>query len=68
MAENTDVLTAEQLAARYGVSPRTVADWRYKDTGPEWFDAAGPMYRLEDVVAWEKKRVAEKARARKRAA
>jgi hypothetical protein len=72
MADNadlqSDVLTARQLADRYKVSLRTVADWRYKDTGPDWFDAGGPMYRLEDVVAWDKKKVAEKARARKRAA
>ena len=68
MAENTDVLTAEQLADRYKKSVRTIAGWRYRGTGPDWFEAGGPMYRLEDVVAWEKRRAEEVARRRKRAA
>jgi hypothetical protein len=49
------VLTSAGLAARYGVSIRTVEGWRCKRTGPPWFFAGRQAcYHLDDVVAWER--------------
>lgn len=57
------VLTPDELAARYGVSPLTLADWRYKSTGPRYFQAGKRVfYRESEVEAWEKART-EKASA-----
>ena len=30
-------LTSNQLAERYGLSPATIADWRRKDRGPDYY-------------------------------
>jgi hypothetical protein len=49
------ILTPAELAARYPhATEKTVADWRYKGTGPRFFRAGKYVcYRLPDVLAWE---------------
>jgi hypothetical protein len=49
------ILTPAELAARYPrTTVKTVADWRYKKTGPPFFRAGKYVYyRLPDVLAWE---------------
>ena len=58
-----EVLSPSQLAERYpGVTVLTLADWRYKKTGPRFFRAGKRVfYRKADVEAWEADRVAESA-------
>lgn len=42
----------KELAEHYHCSPRTIADWRYKGTGPRWFMAGRrALYRESDVQA-----------------
>lgn len=56
-------LTTEELAARLGVRPRTVEDWRLDGTGPPpmRLGKGGPRspvrYREKDVEAWEESRL-----------
>ena len=33
----TQFLTTEQVAARYGLSPATIKDWRAKKFGPPYY-------------------------------
>jgi hypothetical protein len=49
------VLTPGELAKRYpGTTEKTIAEWRYKKTGPKFFRAGKRVYyRLPDVMAWE---------------
>ena len=56
-------LTSAQLAERYGLSPATIADWRRKDRGPEYYTlpkyaissgSAKVRYELKEILAWEK--------------
>lgn len=50
-------LTSAQVAERYQVSPATVKDWRYHNTGPKWVNIGGkPRYRLSDLERWERTR------------
>jgi hypothetical protein len=53
------ILTPERLAERYeGITEKTLADWRYKGTGPAFFRAGKRVYyRLADVLTWEAGRV-----------
>jgi hypothetical protein len=57
------ILTPAELAARYpGMTEKTVADWRYKRTGPPFFRAGKRVYyRLPDVLAWEAGRTEQQA-------
>ncbi len=50
-----DVFSPKQLAERYdGLTVLTLADWRYKGTGPRFFRAGKRVYyRKVDVDAWE---------------
>jgi len=50
-----DVLTPARVAARYeGITEKTLADWRYKGTGPRFFRAGKRVfYRAADLLAWE---------------
>lgn len=59
------ILTPAELAARYpGITEKTVADWRYKKTGPPFFRAGKHVYyRLPDVLAWEAEGVSTSERA-----
>ena len=55
-------LTVRDLAERYGVALRTVYGWNRDRTGPAYFKPGGKgsrcMYRLIDVEAWERTRLA----------
>jgi len=56
-------LTSDQLAERYGLSPATIADWRRKDRGPDYYTlpkyavssgSAKVRYELSKILEWEK--------------
>lgn len=52
------LLTAEQLADRWGMSPGTLSNWRSQSRGPAYVrlggGAKGPVrYRLQDVLEYE---------------
>lgn len=53
-AAPTDLLTPEQVAEFLGMSPRTLAAWRYKRRGgPDWCKCGSLVrYRKADVIAW----------------
>lgn len=53
------LLTPEQVAARYGMTPASLANWRLAGKGPKFIRlGSGPrprvMYRVDDVIEWEK--------------
>ncbi len=59
---DTQFLTSDQLADRYGLSPATIKDWRAKGTGPEYYTlpryaissgSARVRYELDKVLHWE---------------
>jgi hypothetical protein len=44
----------KQLAARWGLSPRTFEGWRWRGTGPAFLKLGGRVvYKLEDILAYE---------------
>ena len=56
-------LTSDQLAERYGLSPATIADWRRKNRGPDYYTlpkyamssgSAKVRYELSKILEWEK--------------
>ena len=56
----TQFLTTEQLADRYGLSPITIKRWRARGYGPEFYElplvpygTARIRYQLHKVLAWE---------------
>ena len=59
----TQFLTTEQLAERYGLSPNTIKSWRARDYGPKYYQVpfTHPLargctyirYQLHEVLAWE---------------
>ncbi|UZW61816.1 helix-turn-helix transcriptional regulator [Lysobacter enzymogenes] len=53
MSDNS--LTTEQLAARWDVTPETLARWRADAIGPPFFKVLGRRvkYRLEDIELYE---------------
>lgn len=53
MSENS--LTTEQLAARWDVTPETLARWRADAIGPPFFKVIGRRvkYRLDDIELYE---------------
>lgn len=52
--EPGDVLTQEDLAKRWGLAPRTIANWRWAKRGPKYFRAGNrALYRAEDVLKFE---------------
>lgn len=57
-------LSPAELAAREGVSLAAVYSWNYTGTGPAYFRTGGNAghvrYRLEDVLAWERQRLAKR--------
>jgi predicted DNA-binding transcriptional regulator AlpA len=57
-------LTVRDLADRYGVSVWTIYGWNKTGTGPRYIKPGGSLcrYRLADVVAWEKTRIAVRGR------
>ena len=53
-ALSPDILSAEQVAARYQVPEPTVKRWRWQHKGPRYFYAGRHVrYRLADLLAWE---------------
>ena len=51
------LLTTEQLAARWGMSPGTLRNWRVWKQGPRFIRIGRSVrYRLYDVKKWEDKR------------
>ncbi len=56
-------LTVGELSERLQVPARTIYDWNLKGTGPRYLKVGiYCRYRLSDVVAWEKSRLAERGR------
>ena len=55
MGTNNNFLTPEQLAARWGVSEGTLANWRSQKK-IRFFKSLGRVYyKLTDVITYEKK-------------
>lgn len=54
-------LTAKELAFRWGVSLKTLRQWRSKNKGPNFFKISGrATYKLEDIEKFEESRGHEK--------
>lgn len=52
-----DLLTAENLAARLGLSRQSLAVWRLNGSGPPFYKAGSRvLYRVCDVEEWLKAR------------
>lgn len=52
------VISAERLAVRWGMSPRTLENWRSAGKGPDFIRVGGDkgsliVYRVEDVMEYE---------------
>jgi len=57
-------LRQKDLAARWHISPRTLERWRWMGGGPRFLKVGGRVvYRLEDVEAYERAQVRQKAAA-----
>lgn len=59
-----DLLHPRQVAQRYEMTPESLANWRRVGKGPPWIrlgDGKRPrvMYRLDDVLAWERNHIKE---------
>jgi predicted DNA-binding transcriptional regulator AlpA len=52
------LLTTKEVAAMLGVTPTTMAIWRYRGKGPTWVQLANRMvrYRSADVEAFVRER------------
>ncbi|MEL7469610.1 MAG: helix-turn-helix domain-containing protein [Pseudomonadota bacterium] len=47
-------LDQKALADRWGLSPRTLEQWRWRGVGPRYLKLGGRVaYRLEDIETWE---------------
>lgn len=54
----TNWLKQDEVAARWGLSPRTLEAWRSEGRGPAFLKIGGRVhYRLEDIEAWEAEQV-----------
>lgn len=52
----SDFMTPYALHKRWGgaISPKTLANWRAKNIGPQWKKVGGRVvYALSDVIAYE---------------
>lgn len=59
MARECDPVGAVEIAARLGVSRRTVDQWRQRDLGfpePRWRVGGRPAWNFDDVEKWAKAR------------
>lgn len=64
MAGEAELLTQDDMAARYHKRPETIRDWRKDRLGPPWLKVGKDVfYRLADVLAWEAARVVDPADA-----
>lgn len=55
---NHEYLTPYLLHKRWGgaISPKTLANWRAKQTGPRWSKIGGRVvYAMQDVVDYERR-------------
>ena len=51
-------LDQNELSRRWTISPRTLERWRWRHEGPAYLKIGGRVaYRLEDVEAYEAKRI-----------
>lgn len=50
-----DLLPPSEVAARYSMTPESLANWRREGKGPPFIKLNGKrvMYRLQDVIEWE---------------
>jgi hypothetical protein len=56
-------LKQEDLAGRWGISPRTLERWRWLGQGPRYIKIGGRVvYRLEDVERFELDNIQEAGR------
>lgn len=56
-------LSPANLAERYGLPLETVYGWNKTRSGPKYLKIGRHVrYRLSDVIAWEKTRIAERGR------
>ena len=52
------LLTQDELADRWRMSPRSLERWRSDGFGPEWIKMRGRvLYRIEDVFAFEQRQL-----------
>jgi DNA-binding transcriptional MerR regulator len=64
-----ELLTQDELAARWRISPRTLEDWRWRGTGIPFLKIGGRVaYRREDVEDYERARLCRDTRSLRRAA
>jgi hypothetical protein len=57
-------LTQAELARRWRKSERTLERWRLRGVGPAHLQIGGVLYRLEDVEAFERTQLRQKAARR----
>jgi len=56
--QRRNCLSQKELAARWGISHRTLERWRQTGEGPAFLKLGGRVvYRLEDIVEYERSRV-----------
>ena len=52
--DNTNLNNQITLARRWGISPRTLEQWRWRGEGPQFLKIGSAVrYRLEDIEAYE---------------
>jgi predicted DNA-binding transcriptional regulator AlpA len=56
MTNNVIYLSQRELAARWGISPRTLENWRWRNKGPTYIKLGRRRvrYRLTDIQAFER--------------
>ena len=55
-------LNQVELSRRWSLSPRTLERWRWENVGPRYLKIGGRVvYRLEDIDAYEARRICEPA-------
>lgn len=60
-------LNQVELARRWGLSHRTLERWRWRGEGPDFMKLGGRVvYRLDDVLAYERDRLRRAAAGRSR--
>lgn len=55
---DNDLMHPAEVAARYGMTPESLANWRYEGKGPQYIRLGRGrrprvMYRVSDVLKWE---------------
>jgi predicted DNA-binding transcriptional regulator AlpA len=56
-------ISRQELAQRYGVPVKTLAEWASKGTGPRYAKFGRYVrYRLTDVINWEQRRLTDQQR------